>query len=225
MKLGIVADIHCNHQALRIALQRMGDVDELICLGDAVYQYRFSDEVMEILRERRARYVLGNHEEVLLGRWGEYARSRARPENLAYMAAQPYRLETRVGGRRLLMVHGSPFPPVYEYLYPNSNLSRLTALDADYVLLGHTHYHMAQRVGRVLVVNPGSGGEARDHRNDFRLSYGLLDTETDEVTFDHFDDPTRVAVDPATVPASAAAGGRRPEHAPPAGVLHWWGQP
>ena len=75
MRIGIVADIHCNHEALSIALERMGPVDELVCAGDAVYQFRFSNEVTELLRRRGARYVLGNHEEVLLGRWGERARS------------------------------------------------------------------------------------------------------------------------------------------------------
>ncbi len=80
------------------------------------------------------------------------------------------------------MVHGSPFEPHNEYIYPNSpSLSRLATIDADYVILGHTHYQMAERVGRTLVINPGSAGEARDARNAFQLSYAVLDTETDEV--------------------------------------------
>ena len=55
MRIGIVSDIHCNHEALRVALERMGDVDELLCAGDSVYQFRFSNEVMALLRERGAR--------------------------------------------------------------------------------------------------------------------------------------------------------------------------
>jgi putative phosphoesterase len=203
VRIGIVADVHCNDEALRIALERMGPVDELLCAGDAVYQFRFSNEVMEILRQRQARYVLGNHEEVLLGRWGERARNApsVRSENLEYMAGQAFRLETRLNGRRLLMVHGSPFEPYNEYLYPNSpGLARLAAVEADFVVLGHTHYCMAKRVGGSLVINPGSCGEARDHRNGFCLSYAILDTQTEEVTFDHFDDPTRAPVDRQTIP-------------------------
>jgi putative phosphoesterase len=203
VRIGIVADVHCNDEALRIALERMGPVDELLCAGDAVYQFRFSNEVMEVLRGRQARYVLGNHEEVLLGRWGERARSApsVREENLGYMAGQAFRLETRLNGKRLLMVHGSPFEPYNEYLYPNSpGLARLAAVEADFVVLGHTHYGMAKRVGRSLVINPGSCGEARDHRNGFRLSYAILDTQTEEVNFDHFDDPTRTPVDPQIIP-------------------------
>ena len=197
LRIGIVADIHCNHEALAIALERMGPVDELLCAGDAVYQFRFSNEVMELLRRYRARYVLGNHEEVLLGRWGERARNAptVRRENLAYMQSQPFNLDVQVNGRRLYMVHGSPWEPRNEYIYPNSPaLKRLGQIGSDLVVLGHTHYHMAERVGRSLVINPGSCGEARDHRNSFCLSYAMLDAETEEVTFDHFEDPTRVSL-------------------------------
>ncbi len=212
MRVDIVSDIHCNSAGLQIALDRMGDVDELLCAGDAVYQFRFSNEVVGMLRERNARYVLGNHEEVtLLSAWGERARSAdwVRPDELAYMAARPHRIETTIGGKRLLMVHGSPFDPIYEYLYPNSAmLSRVAELDADYVILGHTHYQMAERIGRALVINPGSAGEARDARNAFQLSYAVLDTESGEVAFDNFPDPIRAAVDPAIIPGGGDA--RRP---------------
>jgi putative phosphoesterase len=191
----------------------MGDVDELLCAGDAVYQFRFSNEVMAMLRDREARYILGNHEDVLLGKWGEHARSAdwVRGTELEYMAGQAYSLETRINGKKLVMVHGSPWEPHNEYIYPNSpSISRFAELDADYVILGHTHYQMAERVGRPLVINPGSAGEPRDPRNGFKLSYAVLDTESDEVVFDDFADPTRAAVDPAIIPGgtSGRAAGR-----------------
>ena len=199
----------------------MGRVDELLCAGDAVYQFRFSNEVMQLLRAAGARYVQGNHEEVLLGKWGERARSAdwVEQDALAYMAEQPLRIETRIDGKSLLMVHGSPFEPRNEYLYPNSaSLSKLAELEYDYVVLGHTHYQMAERIGRSLVINPGSAGEARDARNAFRLSYAVLDTESGEVTFDDFQDPTRAAVDPSIIPGgleAAAAPRRRSDAAEP----------
>ncbi|MCH7707076.1 MAG: metallophosphoesterase family protein, partial [Myxococcales bacterium] len=192
MKLGIVADVHCNIEGLRTALDLMGPVDELLCVGDAVYQFRFSNEVLALLRERNTRYILGNHERVLLGPWGEAARASPSVQGdlLAYMADQPYHLETQVNGRKLVLVHGSPFDPHDEYLYPNSpNLQKLAQIEADFIILGHTHYHMALPVGRALVVNPGSAGEPRDHRNGFRLSCAVLDAGSGEVAFHHYDDP------------------------------------
>ncbi len=207
MRIGIVSDVHCNYEALQIALNRMGAVDELLCAGDAVYQFRFSNEVIDLLRERGTRYVLGNHEDTLLSAWGERARSlpSVRQDALAYMAAQPHRIDTTLGGKSLVIVHGSPFEPHNDYIYPNSpSLSRLAELDADYVVLGHTHYQMAERIGRTLIINPGSAGEARDGRNGFRLSYAILDTASGEVTFDDYQDPTRAAVDPAIIPGRAS---------------------
>jgi putative phosphoesterase len=225
VRIGIISDVHCNHQALAIALERMGDVDELLCAGDAVYQFRFSNEVMALLRERGARYILGNHEDVLLGKWGEHARSAdwVRQAELDYMAAHDYRLETSINGKSLVMVHGSPWEPHNEYIYPNSPaISRLGEIGADYVILGHTHYQMAERVGRSLIINPGSAGEPRDPSNGFMLSYAILDTETDEITFDDFPDPTRAAVDPAIIPGgtSGRAGSHRDER-PPTNTNFW----
>ena len=222
MKLGIIADVHCNVEGLRTALEMLGPVDELICAGDAVYQFRFSNDVMALLRERGARYILGNHERVLLSSWGETARSRPEVDSglVEYMAGQPYHLETRVNGRTLVVVHGSPFDPHDEYLYPNSpNLRKLADIEADIIVLGHTHFHLAERIGRALVVNPGSAGEPRDHRNGFRLSCAVLDTQSGEVVFHHFDDPTRPKVDPAIIPQPST--GPQTQYRPPENTA-WW---
>jgi hypothetical protein len=50
---------------------------------------------------------------------------------------------------------------------------------------------MAERYGRVLVINPGSAGDPRDHRNEFQLSCAVWETTTGEVTFYDYPDPTR----------------------------------
>jgi putative phosphoesterase len=206
MRIGIIADVHCNHEGLRLALEQMDDVDELVCAGDAVYQFRFSNEVVEMLRDRDARYVIGNHEETLLGPWGERARAAdwVRQDLMQYASQRPARIDARIDGKQLVVFHGSPSEPRYEYIYPNSaSIVKFAEVDADYVIVGHTHYQMARRVGRALVINPGSAGEARDPRNGFRLSCAVLDTASGEVVFHDFADPTRAAVDPAIIPGSS----------------------
>ena len=68
------------------------------------------------------------------------------------------------------------------YVYPHSGpLARFAEADADVVLYGHTHVQMVRRVGQVLVVNPGSAGDARDPTNGRRLSCAVLDTATEAV--------------------------------------------
>ena len=76
MKLGIVSDIHCNIQGLDRALELMSGVDQVLCLGDSIYEYRFSNEVIARLIEIDAPTIQGNHEETFLGPLGERARAR-----------------------------------------------------------------------------------------------------------------------------------------------------
>ena len=190
MRIGIVSDIHCNVDGLRTALERMGDVDELLCAGDTIFEYRFNNEVVELLRERGARIILGNHEAVLYGPQGARARaaSHVHKDSLDYLGSMPWLIDVDVGGERLILAHGSPVDPFNEYIFPDSPaLQRLSDIDAGYIILGHTHHQMAVRVGRALVVNPGSAGDARDLRNGRRLSYAILDTSSGEVTFDDYD--------------------------------------
>jgi putative phosphoesterase len=190
MRLGIVSDIHCNAAALELAVARMGDVDELLCAGDAFYEYRFSNEVIGLLQSYGARYVLGNHENVLLDHRGVRAREAPSVDQakVAWVAQQPLSIEVDVGGgKKLLMVHASPLEPYTQYVWPKSpELARLAEVDADYIVLGHTHTQMVERAGRALVINPGSTGEARDHANGRRLSYAVLDTASGEVLVDNF---------------------------------------
>jgi putative phosphoesterase len=188
-RLGIVSDIHCNADGLQLALDRMGDVDELLCAGDSVHEYRFSNEVIELLRDRGALCVLGNHDVGILSPHGERARANptVRAANVEYLASRPLKIEMDLGGKKLLMIHASPFAPHTQYVYAHSpELKRFAEVEADYIVIGHTHAQMAKRVGRPLVINPGSTGEARDHSNGRKLSYAVLDTDTDVVSFDDF---------------------------------------
>ena len=185
LKLGIVSDLHCNIAGLDRALEVMGRIDALLCLGDSIHQYRFSNAVIGRLRELDALTILGNHEEVFLGAGGARARSHQDIDrrSLDWLAGRPHRRELRIGGKRILMVHSTPWEPRGAYVQPTSSeLERFGEADADIVLYGHTHRPLARRVGRVLVVNPGSAGESRDPRNGGMLSCAVLDTASEEVT-------------------------------------------
>ncbi len=193
-KLGIVSDIHCNIAGLEQALELMAPFDELWCAGDSVFQFRWSNDVVGRLRELGANVILGNHEETILGRDGERALSSPKVDQdlVSWMRERPYRLEKVVDGKTVVMTHGSPWEPWKDYHYPHERVwSRAAELECDALIVGHTHYKMAQRFGRVLVINPGSAGHPRDHRNDFQLSCATWDTTTDEVIFYDYRDPTR----------------------------------
>ena len=192
MKIGIVSDVHCNYAGLAQALAILGDVDELICLGDSIYEYRFSNEIVRLLRDREAHTILGNHEEGFLGPQGTRARQPDWIDRslLAWLAEQPKRLELSIGGKKLLVVHSTPWEPPGTYVYPHSSLlARFGEAAADFVLYGHTHHQLVRRVGKALVINPGSAGEARDSSNGRQLSCAVLDTVTEEVVVTDFPEP------------------------------------
>jgi putative phosphoesterase len=194
VRLGIVSDIHCNIQGLERALELMTPFDQLWCAGDSVFQFRWSNEVVARLRELDAVVVLGNHEETLLGPDGQRALSSPKVDQdlVAWLRQQPYRVERMVDGKKVMMTHGSPWEPWKDYHYPHEPIwARAAELPCDVLIVGHTHYKMALRVGDVLVINPGSAGDPRDHRNDFQLSCATWDTTTGEVVFYDYPDPTR----------------------------------
>lgn len=195
MRVAILSDVHCNLAGLERALELMAPFDTLLCAGDVVFQFRWSNEVVGRLRELGAHMVLGNHEETILGPGMDRARSKADPELLEWLRGKPYRLELELDGRRVLMTHGSPWEPWKDYHYPHERIwARAATLECDVLVVGHTHFQMAQRFGNVLVINPGSAGDPRDSRNGFQLSCAVWDTTSDDVTFYDYPDPTRTYV-------------------------------
>jgi putative phosphoesterase len=177
--LGAVSDVHCNAQTLGAALEEMDalGVTTVLAGGDLVFEYRFSSEVVRMVREREMPAVAGNHEAVLLGPHGVRAREAEHvdPTELAFMQALPFVVRTQVGGRLLHLTHASPWEPYFDYLYPDSKRwDDVESLDADLVVTGHTHVPFVRRVGLTLVVNPGSIGQLRGA--GARYTYAVIDT-------------------------------------------------
>jgi putative phosphoesterase len=177
-----VSDIHCHHDALAAALASVeNEIDEVWCAGDIVLQYRFCRLTTAMLREAGATAIQGNHDTMLLGPQGVNARARLglddQPE-LAWLGSLPQQLEVEVGGQKILVVHGSPWPPHSDYLgREHPKWRKADELGVDAVIFGHTHEPMVNSFGSTLVINPGSLGEPRQ-RDDPRRSFAILDTDT-----------------------------------------------
>jgi putative phosphoesterase len=184
VKIGIVADIHADPQALRRVLVDMPSVDRVLCAGDAVSEYQFCAETVQLLQQVKAQCIQGNHEMVLFhGSNAAYLKkcqAEFAPALLDVLATAPVSLDLEVTGARLLMVHASPWKPFEDYIFPRSpKLPRFAQLPYDFVILGHTHVPMVEHVDRVTVINPGSCAQPRDQ--DRRGSYAILDLECREV--------------------------------------------
>ncbi|CAN0618928.1 putative phosphoesterase [Burkholderia multivorans] len=203
MRLAIISDIHGNLPMLDACLAEIAkrQCDRIVCLGD-VFGY-FPDGVacVERLHEVRADCLMGNHEAMLLGllplpeakdevyRLG-VQRERVPASLMQHMQAWlPYASEV-IGTKRILMVHGSPWQPLTEYVYPNSDLSRFAALPFDAVFMGHTHHAFVRSSGDVRVCNTGSCGLPRDVG---RPSFAVFDVTDDTIEL------VRLSVDSAQV--------------------------
>jgi putative phosphoesterase len=193
MLLGIVSDIHGNAHALTRALAELASVaDEVLVAGDAFSDHMFSNDVVAQIRAAGARYIQGNHEMSFLGPASAAARGSKRvdQDHLQFVADTPIEIRTDVGGKTLLMVHGSPWKPYGDYLQPSSpKFSRCGELEADFVILGHTHTPFQVRFDGTLVVNPGSLGRSDDPTLGDDVSYALLDTDSGEATIVRFPNP------------------------------------
>ncbi len=169
MKVGLVSDIHCNVAALDIAFGLLSDCDEVLCAGDLMYQYRFEGEILKALLRRRAHPILGNHDKTILYTPNHPLRRAAKvPQKmLELLGSLPSNLAMEFGGVRIRMFHGAPWDevagPSAHYLYPEDKaaMARLAAVDADIIVLGHTHQPYATESAGRLVVNPGSCGEPK----------------------------------------------------------------
>ena len=100
MKLGLFSDIHCNLGGLERALQLLDDCDELLCAGDLLYQYRFSGEVLALLREHRVHTIVGNHDKTILYTPSHPLRASPSvdPTELQFLAGLPNSLALELGG-------------------------------------------------------------------------------------------------------------------------------
>jgi putative phosphoesterase len=175
MRLGIVSDLHCQPRALERALAKMGAIDRLICLGDVIAQASFCNETVAMLRGRQALTIIGNHEEAFFAGDGR-SRESVDPELADWLASRPTRIDIELGGRRLCIVHSTPWPSNHSYIAAgHRDFHRFASAEADVLLYGHTHQPLVRKVEQTLVVNPGSLGEGRPAPHGFVRSFAVLD--------------------------------------------------
>lgn len=188
MRIAFLSDIHANAEAMRVLPAVVTAADEVVCLGDCTGYYCQVNEALDIVRGLNVRGVLGNHDYFVLHgcppgmndavRFGvEYARRVLSPDHRAWLASLPLVWGGAIGGRTMLLAHGSPWRPLEDYLYAdNPAIHDLDRFAYDVVAFGQTHRALVRDDRAPLLLNPGSVGQSRDHPG---VACALvLDTET-----------------------------------------------
>ncbi len=187
MRILVVSDNHGNWPALA-AIDEPHDV--CLCLGDLV-DYGPDPAACVRWAMTHARYAIhGNHDHgaaqgvEIKGESGYRYLTRVSrslvwdalgPNERRWLLQLPLTQWFNVGNKRFLMVHATPRDPLDEYLKHNPKLwaKRPKNVEADIVLVGHSHMQFNLAVNGTVVVNPGSVGQQRD--GDPRTAYALID--------------------------------------------------
>jgi diadenosine tetraphosphatase ApaH/serine/threonine PP2A family protein phosphatase len=212
MRIGIFSDTHANLEALTQVLREFEreNIDKLVCLGDTVGYGANPNECCDLVRERAAFTILGNHDAAVAGRMDySYYYDAARqaldlhasmlsPDNIEWLQSLPY--EVREG--HISFCHGSPINiEEFEYIFAPEQAARcLPEWDrlAEVTFIGHSHLcksfalerddvHevVAQRFdlrpGHKYIISVGSVGQPRDYDN--RASYTIYDSEARRFEF------------------------------------------
>jgi putative phosphoesterase len=177
MRILVVADIHANWTALQAVHQAEPKFDACLCVGDLVDYGVQPQPCIDWAREHCNVVVRGNHDhavaqQVPARRGGGFRLLAAatRPlhdsldaASITWLARLPVTYYVELGGYSFHMVHATPRDPMDEYLTDESEwVTRLETIDADFVLVGHTHIPMHLQAGRKQLLNPGSVGQPRD---------------------------------------------------------------
>ncbi|MEG0191363.1 MAG: metallophosphoesterase [Lachnospiraceae bacterium] len=147
MKVLIVSDTHSHHSNLDIALQRVGDIDMLIHLGDVEGEEEYIKRVVEC----PIHMVAGNND---------------------FFSTLEKEEEFSIGGYQVFITHGH-----YYYVSMNHERIKQEARErkADIVMFGHTHKPLIDIGEDVIALNPGSLSYPRQEGR--RGSFILMDID------------------------------------------------
>lgn len=200
----IFGDIHANLPALEAVLTDMDErhLQNRYCLGDLVGYGTFPNEVTSIIHDSGLPCIMGNYDQGVGNDSDEcgcayktqveeergkrsiaWTNAHTTSLNKQYLRDLPPHIPLELGGRSVLLVHGSP-RKINEYLYedrPNNSLERvLDAAEVEILVCGHTHlpYHKVLPSGR-HIINAGSVGKPKDKDN--RACYVVISTEGEQL--------------------------------------------
>jgi protein phosphatase len=175
MRILIISDIHGNFDALS-SLQET--YDELWVLGDLVNYGPEPGPVIDYVRSKAWLIVRGNHDHSIgfnedprcSSRFREMAEATRRYTDSVLSFGQKHLLrnlpsyaETRRSGTRFYLCHAIPSDPLFGYCETDSPrwFAEVENIDADVVLVGHTHVPAVRSLGSCTVINPGGLGQPK----------------------------------------------------------------
>lgn len=201
MRILLIADIHSNLEALQTVL----DVphDRAVCLGDIVDYGPDPDRCIDLLQKKNIPTIRGNHDNAVAFKVDcqcgykykhlsvatrEYTWEILDRSGIEYLKKLPLLIKEEIDGKRFYLTHASP-RSMFEYIKPETpdeEIMRMideaaVPVEADFLVIGHSHIAMNRKLEGLAIINPGSVGQPRD--GDTRAGCAIFDTETGEIEF------------------------------------------
>jgi putative phosphoesterase len=179
MKIVIVSDIHSNLAAVQALPER--DFDQLWCIGDLVDYGPKPHEVVQWVKRNSAITVRGNHDNAagfsadprcsppfkrLAAETLRFTQEACTEDDFTLLRSLPVHHEIKVNSTRFYLVHACPTDPLFGYRPEQSDRWPEEALriDADVIVVGHTHTPFVRNIGETTILNPGSLGQPKTGR-------------------------------------------------------------
>lgn len=176
MKVLILSDVHANLEALQAITESW---DELWVLGDLVNYGPSPAEVVDFIREHATVVVRGNHDNAIgagvdprcspafremAQAMQAYTEAILTDDQRAYLRHLPLTAQRRVGEKMFFLCHAAPSDPLFRYAPPEPAVwtEEAATVNADVLLVGHTHLPFILDLGAQRVTNPGSVGQPKD---------------------------------------------------------------
>jgi protein phosphatase len=191
MKLLFISDLHANMEALNAVLETV-KYDRIFCMGDLVDYGPDPLECIDWIRSNNVLTIRGNHDNAvafhvdcgcgyvykhLSESTREYTWSRISNKEENFLRDLPLKHELEADGYKLMLAHGSP-ASFFDYIYPDISMEKLeeytSGVNADFLVVGHTHKPTILKASNTTILNPGSVGQPRD--KDRRTSCMVFDT-------------------------------------------------
>lgn len=206
MKLLVISDIHGRIDNLKETLDN-SFYDYILVAGDLFGYFPLSDDTLKIFENFNTKYVLGNHDLYFFRKlFPKLFEIKFNSLNLNMLPNEDYFSkygvlfddfevdmqiltnllenailinEFHIDNLRIIMCHGSPYNPVDDYIYSDSDkLDKIfDDFEFDILILGHTHKSFIRKKEKRLIVNPGSITLPRGFSNP-----SLIEIDTDTKT-------------------------------------------
>lgn len=164
--IGLISDVHAAPEpvAEALAIFSQAGVDQVLCAGDVAGYMEALEPTIKLLLENNCETIMGNHDLLHI----DHHEDEADDDSITFLKQLPVSFDAVIEGKHVYMVHAQPPDGCHggiKLLDKNGELiadrveqwsETLKPFDYDVLIVGHTHQVFVERLGSMLVINPGS---------------------------------------------------------------------